>query len=471
MMAIVQSGWLDITQAEDSILYSWDDQYAIEMSDSQNNHVGRDGTVTGAKVSLASSANIRGIGIAILRRTTGTNYTIVGKSQEKTTGLSDGINTIVFDTPIENVLSTDIIALIISGKGDTTYDYYTNTAKFPINDSATAKVRWHLSGSAFYSTYAVDTTYGITAGGTVFGVMCICAMMDSPKVVIVGDSIAEGGQINFSYRNNATIKDRLGAYAANAYRTLNWSCENAANTQTSNNAHETLTYDLAESGNIQLWRDKQPQYLHLHTGVNDVYDFMSQGANWYGTEITAPNEPIAVEIVLSGTEYLAKLDAILVKCRANNCKLIISAIFPWTGDAANNSGKHTQNTVRDAWNLRLAAWAAGKDDVYLCNINSSLGQARTVAKSGDPTPTAGNLWDLVPDYTQDDGNGVHISLAGCAVAATALATVLGLLLNPPASVTNAQYTSTRNDQYGSGRNVLSSVNDQYSGTENDLYNV
>lgn len=438
MTQLIQSGWLDISQ-HDATLVAFEDNYTIEMSNSLNNNVGRDGTVTGAKVNFSDYTKIANYGVLILRLTSGTTYTIIGKSQELTA--TAGINTVTFTTPIENVYSSDIIAVATKGVSTSaSYYYITSTAKVPINDSATAKVWYKSSGSANYSTYSTGASININDGGSVFGVMCIAALMDSPKVIVVGDSISAGYPLNSSYRYNGTNKDRLAAYAAVAYRNLNWTLEIGGNTQTSNNANEVLVSDLVETGYITIW-DKQPQYLHIHVGVNDIYDFVSQHANWYGTPITTPGTPTSEEIITSGTEYLAKLDAILAKCRTNNCKLIIDSIFPWTGNAANTTGNHIMNTMRDAWNIRLANWAVGKSDVSFVPIGGFLGTVRLTAKSGDPAPTSGNLWDLRTNYVYGtDGLGVHLTQEGCSAAGSAVA---GFLSAPKAGSSGGLFRGGR----------------------------
>jgi len=422
----VQSGWLNYSAASDATLggTTFQNNYSILMSNSQNNHVARDGTVTGAKFMINNSSFINKGGIVILRLVSGTTYTIIGKSQE-ITSFTTGENTVVFSTPITDVYPTDIIAMAVLTPDNLVNNkpltYFTNTAKVPINDSTTAKIRWVMSGGADYTAFATGSNVDISAGGSLFGVLTIAAMMDNPRVVVVGDSISEGAQINYSYRNNATAKNRLGAFAAVGYRTLGWPFEICGNTQTSNNAGEVLTDDLAETGTITVWT-KNPEYIHLHVGVNDVYDFMTQGAHWYGTAITTANAPTAAEIETSATEFLAKLDEIRTLCQSHNCKIIMDAIFPWTGNATNTTGKHAQNALRDVWNARAKAWALGKADVKYVDYNPVLGQQRTVAKTGDPTPTAGNLWNLVPEYIATaDGLGVHLSQEGCAVAGAALA--------------------------------------------------
>ncbi len=418
----VQSGWMDWdnTSNQGNLNPGAADEYWVFISQSQNQHCCRDGTIVGASIRLANVATIRGLGFGVLRPTGGANeYTVVGKSEEITSGFSAGNNTFTFSSPIENVQSTDLFAVWANINDTASMIYHDTATDMPIQDSAT-KIRWYDSGNAAYATIDTGDTFTTNGGGTVFGVIYTIPLMDSPKVIGVGDSIARGAPIHNNYRANdggnktSATFDRMGGFMEVAYRALGWSYESAGNTTASNSAAEVISDDFVKQADEQLtlW-EKSPEYIHLHVGVNDINDARS----W--------------------ANYLADLNTIVSTAATNGAKVIMTAIFPWTGKADNSTGTHAQNTTRDTWNNDLEAWAKSRSNVYFVNINKVLGQERLVAKGADGTPTAGNLWDLKEDtdgtdyYAETDGGtalGVHLSQQGCAAAGGAIAAALTELI-------------------------------------------
>lgn len=399
-MSLVQSGWLVTSVTASTDLNGPAGYYWLVLCDSQNAHIGRDGTVRGAKIYLQNYAAISGLGFVVLRLVSGTIYAVVGKSEEITTGLANGLNTLTFTSPIKGCLSTDLLA--VAYKCDGAYVIYAyasgDTTATPILDQATGKLRWYNPGSE--ATYAglltVGSSYNCNGGGSAFNLVRMCPLMDPAIVQVVGDSIAEGSPLNRSYRNNSTAKSRLGAFAYRLCRDF-WGTltEISGNVEGSATAANVLATDLTSA----LWA-KAPRVLFLHVGVNDI----NEGQTW--------------------AQYSANLDSILAACVTNHATLVLTDIFPWTGNSANTTGTHAQNTLRDTWNVSLATWASA-NGVRLISARTALGQERTVAKSGDPTPTAGNLWDLQTAYDAADGLGVHLSAAGCTAAGVEFAKQLG----------------------------------------------
>jgi GDSL-like lipase/acylhydrolase family protein len=392
-MALAQAGWLDVTQdPSGQNLNSEAGQWWGMLCDSQNNHVARDGVMKGAKIRLTDVSPVAALGIAVVRKVTGNQYKVIGKSQEITSGLSVGVNEITFTNPIEKVQSDDCVCLLIKAEDGNSFAEYLDTDQtLPIDDSSTAKLRWYDTNSAAYSSIVVDSTYDFAGGGSAFAVLPLAALMKPPMVMVVGDSLAEGSPLNRSYRNDSTSKDREGAFAHITYRALGWSWELGGNTQGSNTLAEAMQYDLTDA----LW-DKEPEYLHVHCGVNDIVD----DRTWSQVE--------------------SDLNNILAVCDSHSAKLMIDAIYPFTGKNDNTTGAHNQQVIREVWNQNLRNWALGRGVIYL-DVNHVLGQERLTAKSGDPDPAAGNGWDLIDSYVYDDGLGVHLSKAGCAAAGAALA--------------------------------------------------
>jgi len=395
-MALVQAGWLDVTQdPSGQSLNSEAGQWWAMLCDSQNNHVARDGAVRGAKIRLTDVSPITALGVAVVRKVTGNQYKVIGKSQEITSGLSMGVNEIIFTNPIEKVQSDDWVCLLVKAADGNSFAEYLDTDQtIPIDDSSTARLRWYDSNSAAYGSIAEDSTYDFAGGGSAFAVLPLAALMDPPVVMVVGDSLSEGSPLNRSYRNDATSKDREGAFAPITYRALGWSWELGGNTQGSNTFADVLQNDLTDA----LW-DKEPEYLHVHCGVNDIVD----GRMWPQVE--------------------SDLNDILAACESHGAKLMIDAIYPFTGKSDNTTGSHNQQVIREVWNQNLRTWALSRGAIYL-DVNHVLGQERLTAKSGDPDPVSGNLWDLIDSYVYDDGLGVHLNKAGCAAAGAALAVAI-----------------------------------------------
>ena len=406
---LVQSDWLDITQDSNNELNQYlvgtSNKWQAWVSGSQNNHVGRDGTVWGMEIRLVDSSSISAFGVAILRHVVNNRYTIYGKSQEVTAGLVEGINRIILDTPMERVRSDDTLCLLVKPASRTPYtEYLSPSQTLPIDDSADARLYWFDPNSGDYGAIVEGYTYNFAGGGLEYTVLPACALMEPPKVIVVGDSISEGAPLNKSYRNDSTNKCREGAYAAVAYKELGWDFEIAGNSaqDCSGDWHDVFTLDLSMTDTITVW-DKSPRYIHVHAGINDIGD----GNDW--------------------SIVLADMENVLTRCRSQGAGLIIDAIFPITGMDNNESGTHEQQLVREQWNQNLASWAAQHKDVTFVDINSVLGQERTEPKAGDPDPVPGNLWDLVPEYIADDGYGVHLNEAGCAATGSAFAISLSSL--------------------------------------------
>ena len=197
----------------------------------------------------------------------------------------------------------------------------------------------------------------------------MCPLMDPAIVQIVGDSISEGSPLNQTYRRNATAKDRMGMFGVRLMRDfLGTSVEVSGNLEGGSKSSDVISLDLASP----FWT-RAPKVLLLHVGVND-----NNG-------------------IITWSTYSANLATILAACVSNHCTLVLTDIFPYTGTSNNSDGTDTEHRIEDTWNANLVTWAA-TNGVRLLSATTAIGQARTVAKSGDPTPPAGNLWDLQTAY-------------------------------------------------------------------------
>ncbi len=429
-MALVRSGWINTAQNPDTQVGSNPNVYWLLMSDSLNQHVQRTSPIKGAKLRMtntgAGGSQVTGLFFMTLRRTTGTTYTIIARSPEITSGFSDAEKTFDWSaTPMTGHLATDIFAVAVKTTGYSVVGIL-NTSHVPVSstiDSA-ARLRWNAGASGDYAaSYTAGSTVNCNGGGSAFWVIEASPLMDPPEVMIVGDSISEGSPVNYSYRSPSLVKDPLGAYAGVLYRDrLGMTMEVAGNTQGSNNANEVLSGDM----DAIFWA-KTPRQVHVHVGVNDIADFWGCGqpANWYGSarDIWTTEHPEVypseAQQTQSIADHLLKLDAILAEIRANGASMLIDDIFPWTGNGGNTTGSDILNRLHDRWNVAREAWAAA-NGVFYMTAREALGKARTVAKTGDPAPPAGNLWDLQAAYQAADNLGVHLTLAGCQAAANAL---------------------------------------------------
>jgi hypothetical protein len=429
-MSLVQSGWLQYTQTGSGNLNGLVNGYRLLVSESQNQQVARDGTVRGASVVLQNLSTLSKIYFAVLRHVTGLQYTLVGKSEEITISAgADGTYTYTFTQPIKNCRSTDAFCIGYKTTSNAAnvlkaFNGTTDAAYYPIQDQATTLLRWIGDGAASADYASLPSTITLDSGGSSFTLICMCPLMD-PAVIQAAavDSVGEGSPIFNTWRRNSTAKDRLGAFALRLGRDfLGVGVEISGNVTGSDNTSEAYTSSLTSS----VW-NRSPRVLLLHTGVNDIGDFCSAAAQWYGTPPAIPGSPTSAEINAAWTSYAAQLGLINAACNSNHCTLVLTDIFPWTGNTSNTSGNHLQHTIADLWNANLAAWAA-TNGVRLLSARTALGQQRTVAKSGDPTPTASNLWDLQTAYMYTgDGLGVHLTEAGCTAAAQALAAQLGTI--------------------------------------------
>ena len=403
-MANVQAGWADVTQTPARYLNGTTDEWWLMISDSQNAHVGRDGTIKGAKIYIQDNTDITTLVFVALRLVSGTTYTLVGMSNEIAPS-ADGLQTYVFTQNIENVREDDLFGVIArpASAGDF-LRYYNASDTVVIDDSATARYRWNDSGdTSGTNPYAAGSDYNCDQGGTVFANPIMCPMMDPPDVMVVGDSISMGSPLHNSYRIDDTDKDKDAAFVSIALRQIGWDWELAGNTDAglANTFDDVLNDDLTSA----VW-DKSPANILCHCGVNDI----NGDRTW--------------------SEVEDDLDAILLACQTNSAKLILTAIFPWTGNSGNTTGTHAHHTTRDSWNLNLRKWAAGKSDVTFIDINDVLSKERLTAKSGDGTPPSGNSWDLYEAFVYTtDSLGVHLNATGAAAAGGALAIALQRSVN------------------------------------------
>ena len=135
-MGLVQSGWLN-TSVSGSYNMTGPNYYWLVISDSQNQHVGRDGVVRGATIYITAATSISAFGFVVLRLVSGTTYTVIGKSEEITGGFTNGLNTFTFANPITGCHSTNLFALAYKGitSGNTTFNAYTSAVHYRHSDT------------------------------------------------------------------------------------------------------------------------------------------------------------------------------------------------------------------------------------------------------------------------------------------------------------------------------------------------
>jgi len=431
-MAAVQSGWLDLDQspAVGQAINGTQDEWWSLLCNAVNNQIGRDGALRGAKVKLTDYTDLTTLVFAVWRLVSGTNYTLIGMSQEIAPA-ANGIVEHTFTTPITGVLATDILGMIVRpASGNEFCRGLDDSETLPVENAtelATGVMSWHDSGDTTSTIpYSVGTAYDHTGGGATYRIMPIVPMMNAPKVIVVGDSISEGAPLSYTYRRDVgdhTDRDAYAPFAQVAYRSLGWECEVAGDEQGDNHLQDVVDSDL-DAALLAKIEVGTTTHLHVHAGVNDINQSRS------------------------AAQSLAALESILGVCRTYNLTLIVTSIFPWTGKADNSTGTHAQNTSRDALNVSIKAWAEKYNDVIYCDLNQALGQERLAAKSGDGAPTAGNLWDLQPDYVEADSPtalGVHLSKQGAEIAGGVLAGMLRAkeIFDPKVDAMNNQRARAR----------------------------
>lgn len=378
-LGLCQSNFWDWAQTTTTDLdFGAATDYQLIISESQNNHLAMEGAVViGANIKIKDKTKVAGIGFAVLREAAGANeYEIIGVSEEFSgADLADGSKAYYFDNPITGCRSSDSLGIIVkqSGAGDMLW-YAVDTETFPINDTATAKMRWKNAAEVNYANFDVGDKYTMDSGGTIFAVMSASPIALQPKVAICGSSVAEGSPVNFGYFYDSTTKDRGGAYLQVCHQLLGNSYINVANGGGSNNMAQVL------SGDIPRADDFDPEIIHVQAMHNDIAD----GHSW--------------------ATYKANVLALWEDCQTKERVLIIDGPTPW-GPAA-------------------AGWTAAKRNTLL-SFRTSL---KTLCEdyhipNPDPFRVLGDADAafLTGDWDSDD---IHLTVAGSGTAGRAVAEYL-----------------------------------------------
>lgn len=370
----VTSSYISTTATGSSNLnFSGATDYYLVMSDSLNARVGMDGLIMSWAVHVVDKTKVTSLALVILRETANTNeYTVVGVGQEMAgANLTNGLYTYGLNTPIL-ARADDLFGIIVKQAAggnmlqiflstDASWKRIDDTGWTNPHSGETPKGRWTTPAEATFAAYAAGTTHVMDGGGLGYSCTRMHVNCVSPKVVIMGSSIAQGSP-NTTYRQNGTSKVRLGAYIQVCHAALGNTWINLANNTGSDNASELLS-DIAAA---TAWR---PAYVHCQCWHNDVGD---------GRTLA---------------QYLADISSINTAVRAVGARLIWDGPTPWeTGSASFTTG--LRNTML-SWIPSVRAHCVANNIIY----NDVLGFI------GSPTTAAFYL-------SNDQYDHLHLTSAG-----------------------------------------------------------
>lgn len=268
------------------------------------------------------------------------------------------INDVVLDNPV-SVNEGDYIGY---GWECSAYEYYFKSAV------GTGAASYYITNKAYSPTdynWAYQTQQ-------LPNYLPIKVFMESPAVILMGDSIIAGHPSHYSYIESSqidnlhsTIGYALGNILGCSYQSM------GIGSQATSSIASRFTNDVV---------NLKPKFAVIEGGVNDI----SLG----GTQ----------ETFINNWTYM------LNSCQANGITPVVVLIAPWT------NGTNAQMQIRDTWNSALTALAQSYNAIIV-DVSSRVGMNR-------PSGDLNNLWDIKPEYNQDR---VHFNAAGNAQIAQAIA--------------------------------------------------
>jgi hypothetical protein len=273
-------------------------------------------------------------------------FTLIRTSEELTSRLVNGVNSIVLTTPID-VQAGDYYAIVITGTGNAIAEPMSSSTAF----------------NRSYSSFASDSLNKDWTTGTVteryFPIRFYFAI--APVMVCIGNSIIDGtmnattsyrfssgaSHTNYSgYDVTTTLPYKIGTY-------MNWTYQNmGVASQTSTMIQSRFKTDCI---------DLSPKICVIEGGINDW-----NLANHYSAGI------------------IARTKAMIDSCLNHSIVPIVYGISP--SQSETNATMQTVDSVNSAVHTYCTAHS-----VQWINTMSLLGQFRA---GGD----AGNLWDLKPQF-------------------------------------------------------------------------
>lgn len=306
--------------------------------------------------------------------------------------ITNGLNNISVNIP--NVQEGDFYGYIIVGN-DVNSTYRSTLSK------SLRSTTWDQSTSTKLHKYVMGWT------GPSDKLFVIQAIMNSPGLIEIGDSITSGYKESSSYVDVYTYSNLTRSYPYKLSRLGNWTYQNmGVSGQHTYHMYPRFCTDVIS---------QNPDLAILMAGVNNV------------------NGDESTESILTDIEGMLRIAS------GNNTPLILVSILPWT--AGSTSDLQDIDYLNQQYEV-----LANEYNVTFVNASQYFGVYR-------PTGPDGNIWDLNPLYTSD---GLHLNEAGNEIFAsmiynttqrietidcihsensTALTTTISY--TPPSGVTNA----------------------------------
>ncbi len=335
------------------------------LVNSHQYRIRQSGTISRIRLYTANTTQMTGFYLQVWRKN-GTNYDLVGTSNNVVSSLSSGgFSTIDLASPISGVQMGDFYGARMETSG-------ANASMYAYNPGSVS-TRFMVNGTASSTNmnWAAQTNSATVVPIEMY-------MSPAPQTVFIGDSIIQGVPNNYSFLD-PTDTTNLGTSIEGHFNQITgYSYQNMGHgSDTTTVMANRFTADV-----INL----HPRIVVMEGGVNDLHNNVGKStfmANWTS--------------MLNAAQASSSIS-----------KIIVLKILPWT------NGTNAKNQTRDDWNASLETLAAGYSKATVVDASSYVGQFRS---GGDP----GNLWDIQPAYSAD---GVHFTSAGHNQIAQALANAI-----------------------------------------------
>ncbi len=374
----------------------------------QKYRIRKTGTIERIRMYTDSTQDLTGFYLMIWRQN-GSNYDLVGTSENLASNLSSGsYSTITLSSPITGVQEGDFYG----GRMQWTSPHNSFYARTGVSGVTS----YFYNGQASTTNFAWESKTS-TAGS----VMPIEIYMSAPQAVFIGDSIIMGATDHTSYLTTTLESSTSTTIEGHLHDLTGYSYQNMGiGSQKTSDILARISSDV-----VAL----KPQIVVINGGVNDIAGSISKStfiANWTSILDTFQSD-------------------------SNIKKVIVLKILPWT------NGTNTQMQTRDDWNASLATLASNYSKALVVDADSYVGQFRA---GGD----SNNLWDINPSYNSD---GVHFNSSGHLQIATAIKNALDSL---PAKVLSFSPTNGQAAVAVNSNLVINFDNivDSQSGNDNDI---
>lgn len=275
------------------------------------------------------------------------------------------------------------------------------------------------SGGYYNAVAPTATGYNWTGQSTVTSYVPIKVFMAAPALVSISDSIMAGHPMHSPYINTAIAEDLGNTAPYIIEQLLSISAQNMG-------VQGEQTYSLVARFASDVVASK-PKMVLIEGGLNDAAGFDVHGAATNGSN------PVTAQTTIDN------IISMMNTANTNGITPVVLLLTPWT------AGTNAQNTSVDSINAAIIA-AAPTYNAIVVDARATIGQFRNGG-------TAGNLWDIQPQYNYD---GIHLSAAGKYAVANLIASRIAANYTQVAGATVSATAPARVDQ--SGNAVFPAVN-------------